>query len=190
VRKKGYSVGAAFCRAGTCAPPWYFLREAWRRATGARPTGRFSGVLTAVLISIILYLTFAIAPALADQSISVSNINRGTAGEDEFRAGQALTLRQPVWWESDIPWRITVRSLNADLGMSDDGRYVKPLGDLQWKLSDERQWTKLRRDDEEMNASDEPGSGVFSVDYRALLDWKRDRPGDYSAALRFTISGI
>ena len=114
----------------------------------------------------------------------------GTAGENDFFAGQMLVRYHPVYWESDTPWIITVRSLDADLGMSDDGVYTKPLGDLQWKLSDERHWIEMRQDEEEVDSSSVTGSGAVTLDFRALLRWKQDRPGDYRATLRFTITGL
>ncbi len=136
-----------------------------------------------------LAVLLAARPALADQSISVSAINLGMAGEDDFYAGQIVVRYHPVYWESDIPWMITVRSLDADLGMSGDGSYIKPLADLQWKLSDENQWIAMRQDEEEVDSSSDTGSGAVTMDFRALLNWKRDRPGDYRATLRFTITG-
>lgn len=129
----------------------------------------------------------SVEPALAELRINVDDLAFGEAGEREFLDGQVVRLREPVWWESDAPWLIMVEALDPNLGVSDDGSYAKPLGDLQFKLSEESQWTRIRQDPEELKSSSELGSGLFTVDWRVLMQWTKDLPGDYAATLRFTI---
>jgi len=127
---------------------------------------------------------------LAAQSISVNDFAFGVVGETEFLAGYAILSNQPILWESDVPWRITVRSLDANLGMSNSGEYIKPLSDLEWKLSGESGWTPMTQDDTEVDWSEETGSGAIYIDVRVLLEWAYDEPGTYQADLLFTISAL
>ena len=135
-----------------------------------------------------LFTLFA-SPALsAEQSITVADINFGVVGEQEFIAGGAVLPRRPVAWESDVPWIITVESLDPNLGASDDGSYLKPLGDLEWKLSDDKRWKKMRQDPEIVLSGVESGQGTILLDWRVMLFWTKDLPGQYRATLRFTIA--
>jgi hypothetical protein len=146
----------------------------------------------------VLFIAIAVlltpTAARADQSITINNLNLGISGEDDFLAGYVLAPSQAIFWESDVPWRITVRSIDPDLGTSDDGSYVKPLGDLLWKVSDEETWTPVTREVEEIEWSggtdDTVGHGVIYLDFVARLDWEKDAPGQYGARLVFTIEAL
>ena len=81
-------------------------------------------------------------------------------------------------------------SVDPDLGISDDARYIKPLDDLRWKLSEEPVWLPVSRDAEEIDWSAETGSGVIYIDVMVLLDWLTDAPGEYHADIVFTIESI
>ncbi|MCX6646882.1 MAG: hypothetical protein NTY09_11115 [bacterium] len=123
------------------------------------------------------------------ESIAVNDIVLGIVGETEFEAGYALLQNHPISWEDDVDWSITVRSLDADLGMSDGGLYTKLLSDLQWKLSTESVWIPMTQSDTEVD-SDVAGSGVIYIDIKVLLDWVQDAPGSYQADLEFTIAPV
>ena len=143
-------------------------------------------------LSVIAGLMIRPAPVLAAQSITVGDIVLGAVGKTEFNTGYALFQNHPVYWTSDVGWDITVRSSDASLGMSTDGLYEKPLGDLQWKLSGDSVWTPMTQDDTEVDTSADPGSGsgMIVMDFKVLLGWAQDKPGDYGADLVFTISPL
>lgn len=146
-------------------------------------------IMSLVLIFVAIYLSFCTPRTLAvPQSITAHGDISITAGELEFNQGYALSSRNYIYWTSSVPWRVTVLSLEPNLGTSDDGQYVKPLSDLHWKLSGIPNWTPIRTDEEVVIESDEKGQGRFQVDYRLLLGWERDRPGTYGTTLRYTIS--
>ena len=157
--------------------------------TTDRPlTARWRRLLLALCV--LCALPALVAPAYAGQGVTTYDLAFGEAGEREFQAGQVLRPREPLWWESDVPWRIMVEALDPYLGTSDDGSYVKPLGDLQFKLSEESQWTELRQQPQELKSSTQTGSGTFTVDWRVLLKLTHDRAGRYEATLRFTITAL
>jgi len=127
-------------------------------------------------------------PALADQIVDAGALNIGTIGEQEFMDGYILIPELPVFWSSDVPWRISVGSMDPDMGLSDDASYSKPLEDLMWKISSEQTWIPLNRDPHEIAWGDETGSGVIYIDVIILLDWLSDAPGEYRTDLVFTIT--
>jgi len=149
-------------------------------------------------ITYILLLNLMVAASLllispsanADQVISAGRVNFGVVGEAEFDAGYVLVPSVPVFWESEVPWRMTVRSLNPDLGVSENSRYVKSLSDLRWRLSDGQAWLPLRQDTEEVDWSTQTGSGVIYIDIVILLDWLKDAPGEYRTDVVFTIESL
>jgi len=145
-----------------------------------------------LLISAVLVVIAAIFPssAYADQSVTAGNMTLGMIGEEEFQAGYVVVPRLPVFWESDIPWTLSIYSLDADLGISDEADFVKPLDDLLWKPSDTDVWLPLSQDPEEVAWSFDTGSGVVYIDVILQLDWLSDGPGDYQANILFTIEPL
>ncbi len=139
-----------------------------------------------------LFITLALVlwwagGARAATEIKVDDIRFDTPRKQDFRQGEIELKRRPVEWASDAPWVITVEALDADLGRSDRGGYVKLLSDLQFRLSNGRTWYEMRQQPQEVNRG-LAGQGSFMLDWRVLLDITQDRPGRYRAELRFTIS--
>ncbi len=157
-----------------------------------REDGRVPRAPTIWIVLIIAIATLLIFPPAvrAAQSINVADINLGIIGEDGFNDGYAFIPSHTIFWESDIPWRITIRSYDPDLGTSDSGTYVKPLSDLYWKLSDTETWLPMTQEEEELDWSTETGDGVIYVDFAVLLAWKNDVPGRYGTELIFTIESL
>src|SRR3972149_4561436 len=119
-------------------------------------TGRF---IRKISFFIILGLNcITAAPLYAEQSVFVNEINAGLVGEKEFIDGYVLIPAVPVYWESDVPFRITVSSLEPELGVSDGSSYAKSLHDLQWKITDEETWIPVSQDKEEVAFGAEGGS--------------------------------
>ncbi len=139
----------------------------------------------------VLWGVLALGPSVyADPSVDVHDLNLGLVGEDDFLAGHILIPGLPVHWQSDVPWRLLVSSVDPDLGPSDDAAYVKPLDDFLWKLSEDENWTPMSQYPEEVYWSTETGSGVIYVDVAVRLDWLSDAPGDYHADLIFTVEPL
>jgi len=145
-----------------------------------------------LLKSLIAFIAFLILspPAWAQQSISINDISIGPVSADDFVAGGIYIQAQPIYWESDIPWRITVRAGQSNLSVSDDGTYIKPLSDLYWKLTDDETWNPMTQEDNEIEFGREPGEGVIYIDFVLSLDWMRDIAGDYGAEIVFTIQAV
>lgn len=153
---------------------------------------RKSSIKESLLTILIVLVGLSALPTAvhAEQLVSTNQSNLIIVGEEEFMAGYFLIPGLPIFWESDEPWRLTVSSVDPDLGISDDARYIKPLDDLRWKLSEEQVWLPVSRDLEEIDWSTETESGVIYIDVMVLLDWLTDAPGEYHADIVFTIESI
>lgn len=142
-----------------------------------------------LLIGILIVL-FPAFPAMADIEVTSGNINIGVVGENEFMAGYVVIPRVPVFWQSTEPWRLTVSSLDPDMGSSDDAMNVKALEDVLWRVSESEDWQSISINCEEVEWSNETGSGVVYIDIMVLLDWLTDSPGEYSIDVEFSIESI
>ena len=129
-------------------------------------------------------------PARADQNVNAMPINAGLVGEQDFDTGYVVISRVPVFWQSDVPWRLTVTSLDPNLGVSRDAKVTKPLSDLQWRMSDAHAWQPMGQDPEELAWNNNTGSGTVYIDIKVLLNWLKDPPGEYHADLIFTIEPL
>jgi hypothetical protein len=174
------------CGEGVTKPPHPLSPFPQCKERVAKPGVRFWLVMILAIASLLL----ASPVAATELSITVNDINFGIVGEDEFLAGYALVPAHAIFLESDIPWRVTVRSLDPDLGMSDDGMYIKPLGNLLWKLTDEQSWQPMAQEPEEVDWSVDTGEGLVLVDFVVILDWEKDVPGEYEARIVFSIESL
>ena len=125
----------------------------------------------------------------SDLNVTTGDLEFGVLDEEDMISGYAIVTDHPIFWKSNAPWTISVSSLNPDLGSSDDGSYIKPLGDLQWRLSGSGNdsWTSLSESPDEIKWENDTGTGIVYVDFRLILEWADDVPGDYSAELQFSI---
>lgn len=154
----------------------------------AHEAARDGGIVLRALFVLLAFLILSPA-VMAQHSISVNDITVGPADSDDFVAGGMYIQAQPIYWSSDTSWTITVRSMQPNLGVSDDGTYIKPLDDLFWKLSDDESWIPMTQEEEEVDYGME-GEGVIYVDYVLTLDWLEDISGNYGAELVFTIWAV
>lgn len=144
-------------------------------------------MISCVLACLLLLSTFG--AAAAETMVSIDDIEFDEPDRHDFNAEYIELLHEPLWWESDGAFIIELTALDANLGTSHDGGYVKPLRDLWFKLHDETEWQQLEQYTQTVYAGDGGGSGTLYLDWRVALDWEADRPGDYEATLVFTVSG-
>lgn len=87
---------------------------------------------------------------------------------------------------SNGPWTLTVKAEDEVLGLM--GGQEKPIADLLWKRSNLNIFTPLGIQEELVAQSlYHGGSSGLDLDFRLLLDWVEDGPGDYSTILTFTL---
>lgn len=132
--------------------------------------------------------------ALAVVSITAHSDIHLTATISDFDAGNKDSLSNTVTYRCDqgFLWRILVRSLDANLGQSDDATYTKPLSDLRWKGGDQGTWIAMTTSDATViNWTFQfSGTQTVDIDYRFLLSWANDKPGTYQATIQYTITTL
>jgi len=140
--------------------------------------------------AVLLALLFLMAvPASAVETVTVHSDVNLNATTTDLDAGEKVSSNNTINWTADVDWIVTVKSLDANLGQSDDFVFTKPLTDLLWKLSASGTFTAITTTDTTVTSGAfGGGSGNFDVDYKFLLSWSNDRPGTYGATLQYTIS--
>jgi hypothetical protein len=126
--------------------------------------------------------------SLAAQSVTVSDLGFSTPAIAAYNLGYSTLSSIPVLWSSDSNWIIYVQSLDPNLGTSYQGGYTKPLSDLRFKLSSDSTYIPVQYLVDQPVNTGTAGNSSFSTDWKVLLNWTADRPGDYHAQLRFTIT--
>jgi hypothetical protein len=154
------------------------------RLLGATCFCLLSLILTTLLVLSVLLTP---SPSFAAQSVTAHSDISLTATHWDFIATQKVTMSHTVTWSSDSAWEITIKSLDADMGLSDDGQYTKPLSDLEWKTSPVGSWTTMTTTDATVKTG-AAGSGDFDLDYKIWLSWSSDSAGTYGCTLQFTIT--
>jgi len=75
-------------------------------------------------------------------------------------------------------WELCIRSDDPDMG-----GYGKPISDLEWRIGGTGAWQPLTSGNQLVAAG--YSNETVSVELRARLDWERDVPDTYSAAVTF-----
>jgi len=94
----------------------------------------------------------------------------------------AVTLKV----RSNAPWVVHVRSLDANMGLSRDGTYTKPLSHFQLRVGDGPYVAVDTADKRLLRGAH--GHFAFDVDYRIEFDSETHRDGDYALDLVYTIT--
>jgi len=147
---------------------------------------RYASLIVGTGCAVLLFLMTA-GRANAAQTITVHSDISLTATASDLNAGEKQELTNLIQWTSDSAWIITVMSLNADMGQSDDFSYTKSLSDMKWKLTGLSTWNSMTTTDATVKLG-ATGSGSFNVDYKVLLSWVNDKKGIYSATIQYTIA--
>jgi len=156
------------------------------KSGGYRQRGRLAkALITGFVLAFILMTTLPAAHAVPD--ITGHGALSDTVLESHLQAGEIFFTANTLNWTSDVDWLVSVTSLDADMGQSDDMSYTKPLSDLGWKLAASGSYTTMTTTEATVTTG-AIGSGNFDVDYRVALDWVNDKPGDYGVTVRYTIT--
>ncbi|MBB63840.1 MAG: hypothetical protein CMO81_02130 [Waddliaceae bacterium] len=127
-------------------------------------------------------------PPLQNLELSQNSLNMPESKTEDFDRGyidfpDALTLNI----SSNVPWKVLVHT--EDLTLTNRNP-PKPLADLLWKRSKRNRYRALRNKTRRVARSQNP---VFDrkidLDFRVLLDWVDDSPGNYQTTLIFTVAG-
>ena len=145
------------------------------------------GAFRLFLLTALLSMTLFNIPSNAAENIWVHSTVNLAATTTDFDAGEKVSSSNTINWWATNDWIITVKSLDANLGQSDDLSYTKPLSDLLWQLSSGGSWASITTTDATVTTGT-AGTSSFDVDYKFLLSWTADKPGSYGATFQYTIT--
>ena len=88
-------------------------------------------------------------------------------------------------------WKLTVKTNNPNMGVIGD--YAKAINDFQWKAtgSDSTQTNYISIENHDVEVAKggiTPGATIIMIDYKVLLGWKKDIPGNYNIELVYTLT--
>ena len=143
-----------------------------------------SGTTTATW-TVLSYATLSIAGGggTVGSVIGSLSLPQPTAADLErgyLELGDALTLVA----QSNVNWRLSIRTDDPDMGKSYDGTYTKPISDFQ--LGADGAYLTIAHEDQPL-AEGGPGEHELKIDYRILFR-QEYRPGNYHITLIYTIA--
>jgi len=142
-----------------------------------------------ILFIIFAYYLYADEPSLKVQPKSV---NMGIVTADDYKQGYQEKIQANLLHikDQDNDWKVMVRTDDSSMGVI--GNYTKPVSDLYWRAQGtyaiQTEYTSITNYDVEVARGPSGNLKNLFVDYRVLLSWDRDVPGDYYIALLYTLT--
>jgi len=148
---------------------------------------------TFFLAHIILFLIASYAYS-ADTSITTQpkSVNMGIVTATDYQNGFKEKIQANLLSiESKAKdWKVMIRTNNSSMGVV--GSYTKPVSDLQWRAqgiyATQTIYTSMTNYDVEVARGPRKGVHNIFIDYKVLLYWERDIPGNYYITLLYTIT--
>lgn len=143
---------------------------------------------------IILFLALLTPSAQASVILNVipKKVNMGTVKIRDYEAGYL----EKAWGNTILvrdtsnDWKVMVKTDYDNMGVI--GNYVKPISDFNWKASGDYAtqitYIDLENYDVEVARGPQGILGRVYVDYKILLAWANDVPGDYNITVVYTLT--
>ena len=154
---------------------------------------RMTLILAVFLFIFTAIIAGSVNAAGASLRINPKKVNVGIITARDYEAGFVEDIRANLLLIRDKynDWKIMVRTNDDDMGVV--GGYIKPVSDLEWRSSGDYAtqltYTGITTYDVEVGRgpSGNRKQKIF-VDYRVLLSWAKDVPGDYYLTLLYTLT--
>lgn len=88
--------------------------------------------------------------------------------------------------ESNVPWALSFYTDAENMGISNDGSYIKPIQHFQVRVDGSR-YQGLKNDSQSFLFGTATKK-AFAVDYRMLLDRENHSPGSYQATVTYILA--
>lgn len=143
------------------------------------------------IIFLILNTDYAHAgnPSLKVQPKSV---NMGIVTADDYKTGYQEKIQANVLHikDDDNDWKVMVKTDDSSMGVV--GNYTKPVSDLEWRAQGTYATQTTYRDitnyDVEVARGQRGTTKSIFIDYKVLLSWSKDVPGNYYITLLYTLT--
>jgi len=154
-------------------------------------------VIKLKIFSVVFIISFFIFTSQAYTAtilkISPKKFNVGVIVADDYYTGYVERIRGNTILLKDTrnDWKLLVKTNDSDMGIV--GSYIKPTKDFYWKAqgnyATQTQYTDITNYDIEVDRGTK--SSPFrqvTIDYKILLSWTEDIPGDYNISLIYTLT--
>lgn len=148
-----------------------------------------------LIFALSLFFLIGAAGYAADTSLNVNpkKVNMGIVTASDYEAGFMENIRANFLLIKDKnnDWKVTIRTNDDNMGVV--GSYAKPISDLEWKAVGDHatQLTYAGLTTYDIEVGRGPSANeeqkIF-VDYRVLLSWANDIPGDYFLTILYTLT--
>jgi len=144
------------------------------------------------IIFLILNADYAYA-GVSSLKLQPKSVNMGIVTADDYQAGyqekiqaNLLTIR-----DNSNDWKVLVRTNDSSMGVV--GSYAKPVSDMEWRAqgtyATQTAYIGIANYDIEVaRAPKNNNDRSIFIDYRVLLYWAKDVPGNYHITLLYTLT--
>ena len=147
------------------------------------------------LTQIIFLILVADYARAGDPSLRVQpkSVNMGIVTADDYRAGYQEKIQANLLTvkDNENDWKVMIKTYDSSMGVV--GSYAKSVSDLEWRAQGayaaQTTYIGLANYDIEVarGPKDNNDRSVF-IDYRVLLSWAKDVPGNYYITLLYTLT--
>lgn len=142
-----------------------------------------------ILIIVTASYVYSGEPSL---KIQPKSVNMGIVGADDYKQGYQEKVQANLLHikDQDNDWKVMVRADNSSMGVI--GNYTKPISDFYWRAQGtyaiQTTYTSITNYDVEVARGPRGGLKNLFMDYKVLLSWDKDVPGDYYITLLYTLT--
>ncbi|MDP2911763.1 MAG: hypothetical protein Q8N76_05480 [Candidatus Omnitrophota bacterium] len=131
-------------------------------------------------------------PASFSLKTQPKSVNMGIVTASDYQNGFQEKIQANLLHinSNDDDWKVMVRTDDSSMGVI--GSYTKPVSDLQWRAqgtyATQTTYTSVSNYDIEVARGPRGSVKNLFIDYKVLLSWAKDVPGDYYITLLYTLT--
>lgn len=142
-------------------------------------------------ILLIITVTYVYANP-SSLKVQPKSVNMGIVSADDYKQGYQEKIQANLLHitDQDNDWKVMLRTDDSTMGVI--GNYTKPVSDFYWRAQGtyaiQTTYTSITNYDVEVARGPSGNLKNLFMDYKVLLSWDRDVPGDYYITLLFTLT--
>lgn len=145
------------------------------------------------LLIIFLTVLVSVAQAKTRLTIDLESVNMGIVAVSDYENGYKEKLPGNILnLRSDkLDWKLWVKTNDNNMGVIGD--YTKPISDFYWKAEGDYAtqtiYTSITNYDiEAASGAKSSRERQVPIDYKILLSWSNDVPGNYNLTIVYTLT--
>ncbi|MFH1854418.1 MAG: hypothetical protein ABH815_03795 [Candidatus Omnitrophota bacterium] len=115
-----------------------------------------------------------------------------TIAHNDYENGYKEKIRGGILLvtNSSYAWKLMVKTNDSNMGVI--GSYAKSIDDFYWRatgtFAEQTSYTSMTNYDVEVARGPMGSIGAVYIDYKILLSWAQDVPGDYNLIVVYTVT--